>query len=283
VSKPNKAEYAGFQSSLCRRQGRILKTEEKKMEKEQQGFNIEALVEELDNEFDAEAEDQLEESDEDLEELEEEVLDDEEEVLEEEPAKKEPTPEFHEDIHKRNEAFRRLREERDALAQSDKFLTDMAQQYGLTKDQLIEKFQEDQLKKQAKEQGIPEDQLRKMQEMERRLAEVEESKNREVFNIKAGSLATRYGLNDDQMTVLFKEAARMGLDIIHNPDLLEFAYKAVNYENAVDEGRQKQLETTKKRRATSTGSTGTKGREPVSTEDDNWEKEIDSLLKDLQL
>jgi hypothetical protein len=283
VSKPNKAEYAGFQSSLCRRQGRILKTEEKKMEKEQQGFNIEALVEELDNEFDAEAEDQLEESDEDLEELEEEVLDDEEEVLEEEQAEEEPEPEVDEDIHKRNEAFRRLREERDALAQSDKFLTDMAKQYGLTKGQLMERFQEDQLKKQAKEQGIPEDQLRKMQEMERRLAEVEESKNREVFNIKAGSLATRYGLNDNQMTLLFKEAARMGLDIIHNPDLLEFAYKAVNYENAVDQGRQKQLETTKKRRATSTGSTGTKGREPVSTEDDNWEKEIDSLLKDLQL
>lgn len=254
------------------------------MEKEQQGLNIEALVEELDNEFTAEAEDQLEDSDEDLEEEdEEEVLYDEEEVFDEEQADEDPAPEFHEDIHKRNEAFRRLREERDALAQSDKFLTDMAQQYGLTKDQLIEKFQEDQLKKQAKEQGIPEDQLRKMQEMERRLAEVEESKNREVFNIKAGSLATRYELNDDQMTVLFKEAARMGLDVIHNPDLLEFAYKAVNYENAIDKGRQKHLETTKKRRATSTGTTGTKGREPVSTDEEKWDKEIDSLLKDLNL
>jgi hypothetical protein len=254
------------------------------MEKEQQGFNIEALVEELDKEFNAEAEDQPEESvEEPEEEFEEEVLDDEEEVLEEEQAEKNPEPEVHEDIHRRNEAFRKLREERDALAQSDKFLTDMAKQYGLTKGQLMERFQEDQLKKQAKEQGIPEDQLRKMQEMERRIAEVEEAKNREVFNIKAGTMATRYGLDDFQMTALFKEAARMGLDIINNPDLLEFAYKAVNYENAIDQGRQQYLETTKKRRATSTGSTGTKGREPVSTDDEKWDKEIDSLLKDLHL
>lgn len=274
------------------------------MEKEQQGLNIEALVEELDKEFEAEAEDQLEDSDEDLEnefededDDEEEVLYDEEEVFDDEDEDDDyEDEEFIEveedsdlqvpdddDMHRRNEAFRRLREERDALAQSDKFLTDMAKQYGLTKDQLMERFQEDQIKKEAKEQGIPEDQLRKMQAMERRLAEVEESKNREVFNIKAGTMATRYGLDDFQMTALFKEAARMGLDIIHNPDLLEFAYKAVNYENAIDQGRQQQLETTKKRRATSTGTTGTKGREPVSTDEEKWDKEIDSLLKDLNL
>lgn len=274
------------------------------MEKEQQGLNIEALVEELDKEFEAEAEDQLEDSDEDLEnefededDDEEEVLYDEEEVFDDEDEDDDyEDEEFIEveedsdlqvpdddDMHRRNEAFRRLREERDALAQSDKFLTDMAKQYGLTKDQLMERFQEDQIKKEAKEQGIPEDQLRKMQAMERRLAEVEESKNREVFNIKAGTMATRYGLDDFQMTALFKEAARMGLDIIHNPDLLEFAYKAVNYENAIDQGRQQHLETTKKRRATSTGTTGTKGREPVSTDEEKWDKEIDSLLKDLNL
>jgi hypothetical protein len=272
------------------------------MEKEQQGFNIEALVEELDKEFETEAENQLEDPVEELEEdvdfeledEEEEVLYDEEEVFLDDDEDEEeiwieveedsqPNISDDEDMHRRNEAFRRLREERDALAQSDKFLTDMAKQYGLTKGQLMERFQEDQLKKQAKEQGIPEDQLRKMQEMERRIAEVEEAKNREVFNIKAGTMATRYGLDDFQMTALFKEAARMGLDIINNPDLLEFAYKAVNYENAIDQGRQQYLETTKKRRATSTGSTGTKGREPVSTDDEKWDKEIDSLLKDLNL
>ena len=255
---------------------------------QQKGFDINAIVEELDQEFAAEAEDQPEESveepEEDIEEEvleEEEVLDDEEadeeELEEEEPSINDP------DEHKRNEAFKQLRQERDQLAQSDKFLTDLAKQYGMTKEQLINRFKEDQIKRQAKEQGVPEDQLRKMQEMEQRLQEVEAAKQREVFNIKAEALVTKYNLGEKEMTKLFQESARLGIDIISNPDLLEFAYRAVNYDNAVNEGRQKQLETTKKRKATSTGQTGTKGREPVMTDDEQWDKEIDSLLKDLNL
>ena len=256
------------------------------MEK-QKDFDINAIVEELDQEFATEAENQLEESVEEPEkELEEEVLDDEEEVFGDEEVEDAPEPEAavnDDDVHKRNEAFRKLREERDELAASDQFLTQLAKQYGLTKDQLMVRFKEDQIKRQAKEQGIPEDQLRKMQEMEQRLQQVEESKQREIFNIKAEALANKYQLNQQGMLKLFQEAAKMGIDITRNPDLLEFAYKAVNYENAIDKGRQKQLETTKQRSKTSTGDTGTKGRQPIVTDDEQWDKEIDSLLKDLHL
>lgn len=254
---------------------------------QQKGFDINAIVEELDQEFAAEAEDQPEESVEEPEAVEEEVLEeeevlDEEEMAEEEEPEQELSPED-DDVHKRNEAFKRLREERDSLAQSDKFLTDLAKQYGMSKEQLINRFKEDQLKKQAEEQGIPEDQLRRMQEMERRLAEVEEAKVKEVFNIKAENIANKYDLAESDMVRLFEEAARLEIDVLKNPDLLEFVYRSVNYENAVNEGRQKQLETSKKRRATSTGQTGTQGREPVVTDDEQWDREIDSLLKDLNL
>jgi hypothetical protein len=300
VSKPSKAEYAGFQSSLCRRQGRILKTEEKKMEKEQQGFDINAIVKELDEEFANEVEDQPEESvDEPEEDLdtedtddEEEVLDDEEELFEDsddevveddEEDDEELANLKSDDVHKRNEAFRKLRQERDELAESEKFIKELAKQYGLTKEQLVERFEKDQIKKEAEEQGLTETQVRKMREMETKLQQVEEEKNREVFNIKADALSSKYTLNEGQMITLFEEAAKMGLDIIKNPNLLEFAYRAVNYDEAVNKGRQKQLETTKKRSKTSTGATGTKGREPIVTDDEQWDKEIDSLLKDLNI
>jgi len=267
----------------------------------QKGFDIDSIIAEVEEEFNAEAEDQPEDS---VEEPEEEVVD--EEVLEEDEVEEEPVDEVEEetaeedeedeededeelqalqsdDIHKRNEAFRKLREERDQLAESEAFLQDLATQYGLTKEQLIKRFEQDQIKKEAEEQGLTEDQVRKMRDMERKLQEVEEIKNREVFNIKADALASKYKLNEGQMITLFEESAKMGLDIIKNPDLLDFAYRAVNYEKAIDEGRQKQLETTKKRSKTSTGSTGTKGREPVVTDDEQWDKEIDQLLKDLNL
>jgi hypothetical protein len=252
----------------------------------QKGFDINTIVKELDEEFATEAEDQLEESvEEPEEELEEEVLDDEEEVLEDEEVDEpEPEPAVNDDdVHKRNEAFKQLRKERDELAQSDKFLAELAKQYGLTKEQLMNRFEEDRIKKQAKEQGIPEDQIRKMQEMEKRLQQVEESKQREVFNIKAEALATKYNLGEKEMVKIFQESAKLGLDIIRNPELLDFAYRAVNYDEAINKGRQKQLETTKKRKSTSAGTTGTQGREPVVTDDEQWEREIDSLLKDLHL
>ena len=268
---------------------------------QQKGFDINAIVEELDEEFANEVEDQPEESveepeeevvDEEVEvEDEEEVLDDEEEVLDdeyedyddEEDEDEELQALQSDDVHKRNEAFRRLREERDQLAESEAFLQDLAKQYGLSKEQLIERFEKDQIKKEAEEQGLTEAQVRKMRDMERKLQEVEETKNREVFNIKADALASKYKLNEGQMIRLFEESAKMGLDVLTNPDLLEFAYRAVNYEKAIDEGRQKQLETTKKRSKTSTGSTGTKGREPIVTDDEQWDNEIDALLKDLNI
>jgi len=288
VSKPNKAEYAGFQSSLCRRQGIRLKTEEKKKMQEKQNFmDLESIMKELDEEFAVEAGDQPKESVDEPEIVEEEeVLYDEEEVLdtEEETTEDiiEPTPNA-DDIHKRNEAFRKLREERDQLASSDSFLNELAKQYNLTKEQLMERFREDQLKKQAKEQGIPESQLRKIQEMERRLEEVESSKNREVFNIKAETLAAKYKLNETDMTNLFREASNLGIDILRNPNLLEFAYRAINYDNAINEGRQRQLETSKKRSQTSTGKTGTQGSEVSVSQEEGWDKEIDALLKDLKI
>lgn len=251
---------------------------------EQKGLDINAIVEELDQEFNAEAEDQPEESVEEPE-VEEKVLE-EEEVLEDEAAEEDESEEpviNSDDEHKRNEAFKRLREEREYFAQSDQFLTDLAAQYGLTKEQLMQRVQADRLKKQAKDQGVPENQLLKMREMEQRLVEVEQSKARELFNIRAENFAQRYELDEKQMIQLFEESGKLGLNILQNPDLLEVAYKAVNYDSAVDKGRQKQLETTKKRRSTSAGATGTKGRQPVVTDEEQWEKEIDSLLKDLNL
>lgn len=268
---------------------------------QQKGFDIDSIVEELDQEFATEAEDQPEESvEEPEEEVVEEIEDDEEEVLEEDEVEEdlEEEDEYYDDeeeddeelqalqsddVHKRNEAFRKLREERDKLAESEAFLQDLAKQYGLTKEQLIDRFEKDQIKKEAEEQGLTETQVRKMKDMERKLQEVEEAKNREVFNIKADALATKYKLSEGQMITLFEEAAKLGLDVLSNPNLLEFAYRAVNYEKAIDEGRQKQLETTKKRSKTSTGSTGTKGREPVVTDEEQWDKEIDELLKDLNI
>lgn len=257
-------------------------------------FDLEAVTAELDKEFEdvpavevteEEAEVEAEQPEEETAEFEEEEENEEaeaepEEVDEEEPTEEEvEEPQNDPDEHRRNEAFKKLREERDKLAASDKFLEDLADEYGMTKEQLVAKYREQLLDKQAKEQGVSKEQLKKMQELESKIQTIEEEKNREIFNVKANQIAEKYELNDDQMMNLFSEASKMGVNVLQNPDLLDFVYRAVNYDEAVEKGRQKHLETTKKRSATSTGKTGTVGRQ-VDTSEEDMQADIEGFLKE---
>lgn len=248
-------------------------------------LDVDAIMAELDEEFtqeevteeevtepEAQVQDEPTEEVEEAEEELEEAEDDEEEVEED------PSP-LDEDIHKRNEAFKKLREERDQLAQSDKFLTELATQYGISKEELIKRYQSDLDKKRAQESGMSAEQFKKMKELEQKVQQIEETKNRELFNIKANQIATKYNLNDNDMMNLFNEAKNLNLDILSNPDLLDFVYRSVNYEQALERGRQAQLETSKKRKATSTGKTGTAGKQ-VDTAAEDMQKEIDAFLKE---
>jgi len=129
---------------------------------EKEAFDVGSLLTELDKEFEETAVPETQGDDEPVEEPTEEVAEevaedtpqeDEEPVEElevegEEPeTKPEPTPTDvnDPDIHKRNEAFKKLREEKQKLEESDKLLGELATQYGITKEELISKFKEDRI------------------------------------------------------------------------------------------------------------------------------------------
>ncbi len=252
-------------------------------------FDVDAITQELDEEFsDGEVsaddnDDVIEEAEEFETQIQEDTVEEAEEGEEEaEPAETEEAPVIDEELHKRNEAFRKLRLERDQMAKSDKFLEDLSSQYGMTKEQLIEKYTDELNKKKAQEQGIDPAQFKKMQEMEQKIQKIEHEKSREVFNVRANQLAERYRLNDNQMMQLFQYARELNVDITSNPNLLEFVYRAVNYDQAIEQGRQAQLQTTKKRQSTSTGRTGTSGKQ-VNTSEDDMQAEIDAFLKDQKI
>jgi hypothetical protein len=261
----------------------------------QEKFNIDAIVEELDKEFavgeespqaNPEEQDTEEINEAPVEEVEEEIADEEEseeqEVVEddEEVADEENVEAVvSEDLHKRNEAFKTLRQERDKLAASDKFLSELASQYGLTKEQLMERFTTQQQEIAAKKQGIEPEQYRKMIELENKVQQIEEDKRREVFNIRAEAFANYYELDNDDLELVFEEAGRLGLDVTTDPKLLEVVYRNMTYEDALEKGRQQQLETSRKRTKTSTGKTGTQGAQ-VDNQQAQWDAEIEKALKD---
>lgn len=184
------------------------------------------------------------------------------------------------DVHKRNEAFKKLREEKQKLEQSDKFLGDLAGQYGLSKEELITKFKEEQTVKAAKAQGLPIEQYKRMQQLEQEVGTIKENYAREAFNYEAERLVKKYDIPQNQVIDVFAKIGALGIDVLSNPKLLDVAYKALNYEVALEKGRQKMLQETKKRRETTASPTlGTKGTN-VDTSSADMDAEIDAFLKE---
>jgi len=204
----------------------------------------------------------------------------EEDELEEEEAEE---PVNDPDEHKRNDAFKKLREERDKLAESDKFLSDLAAQYGLSKEQLVERYRNEANKKQAEKEGMTPEQYQKMQELQKEVEEIKLNRRKEVFNYEAQKVSDKFNLSEKQMVELFDYATSNGIAILDNPSLLEFAYRAKNYDTALEQGRQQQLETTKKRRQTSVGPTGTQKSAPPSSDIESMEAEIDAYLREQKI
>ena len=278
--------YNAFSDLLASSPKRISRRRREKMQ-EKQGFNIDSLVEELDAEFASEAESedspvaQVEEEPAETEEAEqvEEELEDEE--AEEDEEVEEEAEEEDEELHRRNEAFKRLREERDQYAETDKFLEEIAAEYGLSKQQLIQNWRDETARRRAKNQGITPAQFARQQELEQKVAELELQNRKEVFNIRTQALVDKYNLSEGDVDDMFAQANTMGIDITTNPDLLEFVYKATNYDSALEQGRQQQLANSKKRSKTAAGRTGTRG--TPTEESDNWDNEIESILREQRL
>ena len=187
------------------------------------------------------------------------------------------------DEHKRNAAFKTLREERDKLAESDKFLNELATQYGLSKEELIKRYKDEANKKQAEKEGMTPEQYKKMNDLQKEVEEIKLNRRKEIFNYEAQKVSDKFNLSEKEMVELFDYASESKIDILNNPALLEFAYRAKNYDNAVEQGRQQQLETSKKRRAKSVGQTGTQKSAPPVDENKAMEDEIEAFLKEKKI
>ena len=260
-----------------------------------QEVNIEAIEKELDAQFAAEepaSEEPVETTEEvsETQEQEPEVQSDPEENVE---AVEEDSTEYEEeeeeeavndpDEHKRNAAFKQLREERDKLAESDKFLNELATQYGLSKEELIKRYKDEANKKQAEKEGMTPEQYKKMNDLQKEVEEIKLNRRKEIFNYEAQKVSDKFNLSEKEMVELFDYASASKIDILNNPALIEFAYRAKNYDNAVEQGRQQQLETSKKRRAKSVGQTGTQKSAPPVDEMASMEAEIDAYLKEQKI
>lgn len=130
---------------------------------QKQPIDFDALEKELEAEFTGQqvpTEEPIEDFDEEVSEAQEQepgLLNpeyiEEDEVEDEEVEEEDEIPVNDPDEHKRNDAFKKLREERDKLAESDKFLSDLAAQYGLSKEELVKRYRDEANKNKPKKKG----------------------------------------------------------------------------------------------------------------------------------
>jgi hypothetical protein len=127
------------------------------------------------------------------------------------------------------------------------------------------------------------EQYKKMNDLQKEVEEIKLNRRKEIFNYEAQKVSDKFNLSEKEMVELFDYASESKIDILNNPALLEFAYRAKNYDNAVEQGRQQQLETSKKRRAKSVGQTGTQKSAPPVDENKAMEDEIEAFLKEKKI
>lgn len=201
----------------------------------------------------------------------------------EEPAPTtEPDAHLATDEHKRNEAFKQMRLDRDKNSASDKFLEELAVSYGVTKEALMEEFKTKKDEEQAKESGMTTAQYQEMSALKREVEELKFSRIEEVFNDKSEALKTKYNLDNEGLKDFVLSGVERGFDLLHKPELLDDVYKIMNYDKAIAKDRQDQLAEQKRRRETSPSAhLGVAGGAPEVDMNKQMNEEIDAYLKDI--
>lgn len=215
----------------------------------------------------------------------EEDLEDPEEVQEDETPL--DTPEVpKKQTKEENAAFAQLRREKEALAEQNKILEQVASQYGMTVEEFQKAYAEKQEEEAAQTQGIPVETFRELNSTKARLATIEKERATEKFNQSVQGVKDKYGLADNEVNDVFDYIQREGL---HDPRLglpsvpFEHAYKALNFDNMLKrkttEDRQRALAEKKKRQRTSAKPHGSNESTPKGSDTFTEEEVFESLRK----
>ena len=156
-----------------------------------------------------------------------------------------------EDEHKRNQAFRKLRQQAEANKKYADFIQKLADDSGVSPEEILSRYQERQMEEQAERQGVPVEHLKKLNDTESRLAQLEEQLSAERFNTQVDAVVAKYGNDESLIRSTFEYMNQMGIDPkVHQFDF-EKLYRAANLDSIiqkeVDKAVQTNLENKRKR------------------------------------
>ena len=140
----------------------------------------------------------------------------------------------------RNRAFAELRRERDRLAQEAMFLQKLADDSGMTVEQIKEQYEQNRLQKESEERGIPVDVLKRLNTLEQENNAVKQQFTAERFNREAEATIAKYQASQEQVESTFRYIAENGMkDLVMGGAVpFEQAFKLANLDTLVDSARK---------------------------------------------
>jgi hypothetical protein len=187
-----------------------------------------------------------------------------------------------EDADKRNAAFAAMRRENEANRKYADFIQRLAEEGGVSPDDLLARYEERNLQAQVKTID-PVELLRRQNSTESELHTLKEQMRAEKMDAQINNVISKYSADDDSIREAFKYMVQTGLDprTADNVDFEKF-YRAANLDtiiqNEVKTARQRDLEDKKKRQESASIGNG-KSVSPSSGDlsDDDFESIMKSL------
>jgi hypothetical protein len=180
---------------------------------------------------------------------------DEQDEQDENPEVQDPETDDHlsEDEQKRNAAFANMRRELESSQQQAAFIKQMADHYGMTPEQLREQWENDRLEKEAEEQNIPVDMLRRQNAQDTEISQLRQQIETQRVSSQMSEVMSKYGANNDDIQDTVQYIQENGLsDMVFSGALpFEQAYKLANMDSMIEKAEkdavQKNLSDKKKR------------------------------------
>jgi hypothetical protein len=190
-----------------------------------------------------------------------------------------------EDTDKRNRAFADLRRQADENKKYADFINRLAQDSGVSPEEILNRYQERQLEAEAEQQNVPVDVLKRLNTLEQENSTTKEQLRAERMETQIESVKSKYGADDNAIRAAFEEMLDSGIDprVTDNVNFEKF-YRAANLESIiqkeVENARQKDLANKKQRQTSAAIGNGTS----VSPSSDGLsDDEFDEILKNMDI
>jgi hypothetical protein len=215
-----------------------------------------------------------------------EALEPESDQTDDEPEQEQENPNPNdEDTDKRNRAFADLRRQADENKKYADFISRLAQDSGVSPEEILNRYQERQLEAEAEQQNVPVDVLKRLNTLEQENSTTKEQLRAERMETQIESVKAKYGADDNAIRAAFEEMLDSGIDprVTDNVNFEKF-YRAANLESIiqkeVENARQKDLANKKQRQTSAAIGNGTS----VSPSSDGLsDDEFDEILKNMDI